>query len=129
MNEVYITRTSSYFPNSAIANDEMESFLGIVGNRASRSRKIVLRNNGIKQRYYALDKQGKPTHSNAEITSLAIRKLFEKDPSGLKNISLLTCGTSVPDQMMPSHSVMVHGMLPEAEDMEVVHTTTAISSW
>jgi len=120
MNEVYITRTSSYFPNNVISNDEMETFLGIVGNRASRSRKIVLRNNGIKQRYYALNKQGEPTHSNAEITSLAIRKLFESDPDRLKNIDILSCGTSVPDQMMPSHSVMVHGLLPETEDIEVV---------
>jgi len=54
------------------------------------------------------------------MTSLAIRSLFGNDPEKLKNIQLLSCGTSSPDQMMPSHGVMTHGWLPEAEGIEVV---------
>ena len=38
----------------------------------------------------------------------------------LKEIELLSCGTSSPDQMMPSHGVMVHGWLPETNAIEVV---------
>ncbi|HTE10016.1 MAG TPA: 3-oxoacyl-[acyl-carrier-protein] synthase III C-terminal domain-containing protein, partial [Chitinophagaceae bacterium] len=38
----------------------------------------------------------------------------------IKNIELLACGTSSPDQMMPSHAVMVHGLLPETNAIEVV---------
>ena len=120
MSEVYITRSASFLPNEPVSNDEMEAHLGMIGDRASKSRRIVLRNNGIKQRYYALDKEGQGTHTNAEIASLAIRELMDNDPDKLAQIDILSCGTSIPDQMMPSHSVMVHGWLPETGNIEVV---------
>ncbi len=120
MPEVYITRTSHFFPNDPVSNDEMEQYLGTIGEQASKSRRIVLRSNGIENRFYALDKNGNPTHTNAEITSLAIRGLVDNDPQKLKEIELLTCGTSIPDQMMPSHAVMVHGWLPETGNIEVI---------
>jgi 3-oxoacyl-[acyl-carrier-protein] synthase III len=120
MSEVYITKTANFLPNAPISNDEMEQYLGQIGERASKSRRIVLRNNGIKQRYYALDKDGNYTHTNAEIAAQSIRKLMDNDPAKLKEIDLLTCGTSVPDQLMPSHGVMVHGELPESNAIEVI---------
>src|SRR5688572_26557917 len=100
MNEVYITKTAHFFPNNPVSNDEMEDYLGMINNKPSKSRRIVLRKNGIKNRYYALDKSGKPTHTNAQITAQAVRALFEKDPGLLKDLELLCCGTSSPDQLM-----------------------------
>ncbi|MBS1577245.1 MAG: beta-ketoacyl-ACP synthase III [Bacteroidetes bacterium] len=120
LNEVYITRTASFFPNNPVSNDEMEDYLGMINDKPSKSRRIVLRNNGITNRYYALEKGGKPTHTNAQLTAEAIKKLFEKDPDGIKHIDVLSCGTSSPDQMMPSHGCMVHGWLPELGSIEVV---------
>lgn len=120
MSKVYITRTAQFLPNQPVSNDEMEEILGFIGKRASKSRRIVLRNNGIETRYYALDKQGKPTHSNAKLTSLAVRELLNNNPEELKSIDLLCCGTSIPDQMMPSHAVMVHGHLPETGNLETL---------
>ena len=120
LKEVFITRTATFFPNIPISNDEMEEYLGFVNDHASKSRRIVLRNNGIKNRYYAITKEGIPTHTNAEMTSLAIRKLFSQNPKEIEEIDLLSCGTSSPDQLMPSHAVMVHGWLPESNAIEVV---------
>jgi 3-oxoacyl-[acyl-carrier-protein] synthase III len=120
LNEVYITRTSSFFPNNPVSNDEMEEYLGFINDKPSKSRRIVLRNNGITNRYYALDKKGNITHTNAEMTAAAIRALFDNDPGKLKKLQLLSCGTSAADQLMPSHGVMVHGLLPEAGAIEVV---------
>ncbi|MEO6729879.1 MAG: beta-ketoacyl-ACP synthase III [Ferruginibacter sp.] len=120
LTKVYITNTAVFFPNEPVSNDEMEDFLGYINNKPSKSKRIVLRNNGIKNRFYALTKQGKPTHTNAEMTALATRALFKKDEADLKNIELLSCGTSSPDQLMPSHGVMVHGLLPETNGIEVV---------
>jgi 3-oxoacyl-[acyl-carrier-protein] synthase-3 len=117
---VYITRTANFLPNKPVLNDEMEDYLGLINDKPSKARKIVLRNNGIKRRYYAIDKNGKATHTNAEMTALAVRSLFSDDPGGLQSIELLSCGTSSPDQMMPSHGVMVHGFLPESGAIEVV---------
>ncbi|HTN07537.1 beta-ketoacyl-ACP synthase III [Agriterribacter sp.] len=120
LNEVYITRTASFFPNNPVSNDEMEEYLGYINNKPSKSKRIVLRNNGITNRYYALEKGGKVTHTNAEMTALAVKSLFNGNPGELKSVELLSCGTSSPDQMMPSHGVMVHGWLPESGAIEVV---------
>ena len=118
--QVYINSTSAFFPNDPVSNDEMEEYLGYIDGRPSKSKKIVLRNNGIINRYYALDKNGKSTHTNAEMTALAVKELFKDKPEKIKEIELLSCGTSSPDQVMPSHGVMTHGWLPEAEAIEVV---------
>jgi 3-oxoacyl-[acyl-carrier-protein] synthase-3 len=120
LKQVYITNTSAFLPNDPVSNDDMETYLGFINGKPSKSRKIVLRNNGIKTRYYALTKEGKPTHTNAQMTALAVRALFASQPDGLKDIDLLSCGTSSPDQMMPSHGVMTHGWLPETNAIEVV---------
>lgn len=119
-NEVYITNTSSFFPNDPVSNDEMEEYLGYINDTPSRSKAIVLRNNGIKRRFYALTKEGASTHTNAQMTALAVKALFKKNPEEIKNIELLSTGTSTPDQMMPSHAAMVHGWLPETNPVEVV---------
>jgi 3-oxoacyl-[acyl-carrier-protein] synthase III len=118
--EVYINNTSAFFPNGPVPNEDMELYLGFINDKPSKSKSIVLRNNGIKNRYYALAKGGKPTHTNAQMTALAVKELFKNDPKKLKEIDLLSCGTSSPDQLMPSHGVMTHGWLPEAEAIEVV---------
>lgn len=120
LREVYITNTSIFLPNEPVSSDEMEEYLGYINGKPSKSKKIVLRNNGIKTRYYALTKEGKATHTNAEMTANAVRNLFDNDKEKLQAIDLLSCGTSSPDQMMPSHGVMVHGCLPETRSIEVV---------
>src|SRR5580658_778326 len=117
---VYIINTSLFMPNEPVSCDDMESYLGYINGKPSKSKKIVLRNNGIKTRYYALTKEGKPTHTNAQMAALAVRALFDNDATRLKEIELLSCGTSSPDQLMPSHGVMVHGWLPETGPIEVV---------
>ena len=110
MNDVYITRVSKFLPNEPIGNDEMERVLGQINGKPSKARRVVLRNNGIVQRYYAINKKGEFTHSNAKLTQEAISELF--DESFTENdMELLCCGTSTPDQLLPSHAAMVHGLL------------------
>ena len=107
---VYINRLSKFLPNEPVSNDRMEDFLGMVDNKPSKAKPIILRNNKIKTRYYALDENGNSTHSNAEMAVEAIKGLYE-DVSEVETIDLLACGTTSPDQMLPSHSSMVHGLL------------------
>jgi len=97
-------------PNEPVTNDEMEGVLGVIDGRESKSRTLILRSNGIKTRYYALDKQGAVTHTNAQITAEAIRKLFD-DKIKLDDIDLITAGTSSPDVVQPAHALMVVGEL------------------
>ncbi len=118
MRPVYITRLSKYLPNDPVANDEMESVLGMVNGKPSKARAIVLRNNGIKTRYYAF-RNGKSTHSNVEMAANAIKGLFdEKIP--IETAEILAVGTSSPEQVIPSHASMVHGALGVDKRLEII---------
>ncbi len=117
MLEVYINRISKFLPNDPISNDEMELYLGKINDHESKARRIVLRNNGIQTRYYALTKRGRATHTNAQLTAQAVNGLFD-DTFTASDAQLLSCGTSSPDFLMPSHAVMVHGELGNG-NMEV----------
>jgi 3-oxoacyl-[acyl-carrier-protein] synthase-3 len=122
LKEVYITSLAKFLPNGPISNDEMESYLGMIGGKPSRARRIVLRNNGIQTRYYSLKKDGALTHSNAQMVVEAVNKLG----IDTKKIELLSCGTSATDQTLPSHTAMVHGLLNSP--MEIVSPSGACCS-
>lgn len=108
---VYINNLSAALPNAVVSNNEMEDILGKVGGAKSRARAVILRSNGIKQRYYAIDPAtGKQNYTNAALAAQAVRDLFEND-SELHNIDTLVASSSIPDQLMPNHASMVHGEL------------------
>ena len=109
MRPVYITRLSKFLPNDAVFNDEMEGILGMVNGKPSHARQLVLRNNGIKSRHYAI-KDGQKTHSNAEMAAIAIKGLFDENLP-ISKLQLLATGTTSPEQILPSHASMVHGEL------------------
>lgn len=108
---VYITRTASFLPNAPVDNDSMEQILGQVGARPSRSRRLILRNNQIRTRYYAIDPlTGKHNYTNAQLCAEAVRGLFA-DGFAPADIHCLAAASSIPDQIMPGHGTMVHGEL------------------
>lgn len=76
MKNIYINQVSSFLPNKPVGNEEMENYIGLIGGKPSRVRSIVLRQNGIKTRYYGLDKQHKMTHSNAQLAKEAAEGLL-----------------------------------------------------
>ena len=107
---VYINRVAKFLPGEPIGNEDIEEYLGYVDGKRSRSKSIVLRNNKITTRYYARNKQAQDTHTNAELTAEAVRGLCI-DGFKLDDIELLTSGTTSPDQLLPAHGIMVHGLL------------------
>ena len=120
-NDVFINRLSPYLPNNPVSNDEMEDYLGLIEGKISRVRRIVLKQNGINTRYYALNKKQEITHTNAELAANAINGLFTSEDE-MKSVKLLTTATSIPDQVLPSHASMVHGLLKSADNMELFAT-------
>ena len=74
--DVYINKIAKFMPNTPVDNDDMEMYLGMIDGKPSKARKVILRRNGIKQRYYALDKKGHVTHTNSQMAALAIRNLL-----------------------------------------------------
>jgi len=109
---VYINDLAVYLPNQPVGNDQMEEILGMVNQVPSRTRRIILRNNKIQTRYYAINPQtGETTHTNAQLSAEAVRQLKPYPDFSLDKIECLSCGTSTPDQILPGHGPMVHGEL------------------
>ncbi|MBU1138277.1 MAG: beta-ketoacyl-ACP synthase III [Proteobacteria bacterium] len=109
--QVYITHIAAFLPNAPVSNEAMESVLGQAGGRPSRARKLILRSNQIKSRHYAIDPAtGEATHNNAQLVAEAVRNLKEQG-CDVNAIEVLACGTTLPDQLMPNHALMVHGEL------------------
>lgn len=123
---VYITKVSKFLPNDPISNDEIETILGTINGKPSKARPIILRNNQIKTRYYSIDRNGNTTHTSAQLAKEAIMNLCDEKFSA-NDIQLLACGTTTPDQLLPSHTSMVHGEL-KASPTEIVSTTGACSN-
>ena len=117
--DVFITKAAKFFPNDPVPNDDMECYLGMVDGKPSKARRVVLSRNGIKQRYYAMDKEGNTTHTNVQMAANAVRGLLDERLS-LDDVDLLACGTATPEQVLPSHGVMVHGELGGNKNIEVV---------
>lgn len=127
MQNVYIKAVSKFLPNAAVTNDRMEQILGFVNGNASRAKAIVLRNNRIKSRHYAIDENGNPSHNNADLTVEAIKSLLEMTGVFETEIDILSCGTSSPDQLLPSHASMVHGLW-QNKPMEINSATGICTS-
>lgn len=126
MKDVYITRVSKFLPNEPVDNDTMEERLGFINGRASKARRIVLRNNKIETRYYAIDENGNVSHNNAQLAKEAIVELCDENFT-VDDIKLLSCGTSSADQILPSHAAMVHGFL-SGKNLEINSPTGACCS-
>ncbi len=120
LSEVYINRMAAVLPNEAVANEQMEAVLGMAGDVPSRVRNMILRSNGIKSRYYAIDPHTREaTHTVTGLAAEAVEALFAQGVDR-NAVTVLACGTTYPDQILPSHGVMVHGALHDVPPYEVL---------
>ena len=108
MSEVYITATGSFLPNEPVGNEEIENFIGLINDTPSRTKNIFLRKNGIKTRYYALDKDQNTTHKAYEMAALAIKDCIEKSPIAINEVEMLSTATTQSDLPVPGFASMVH---------------------
>jgi 3-oxoacyl-[acyl-carrier-protein] synthase-3 len=109
---VYINDIAAFLPNEPIGNDRIEDMVGRIRNLPSRIKQRILNNNKIETRYYAIDPAtGKLTHTNAQLTAEAVRRLKPYEGFSVKDIECLCCGTTMADVIAPGHGLMVHGEL------------------
>ena len=121
MNGAYINSIGKFLPGKPIANEQIEDYVGKINGVTSKAKNRILKSNGIKQRYYALDRKQNTTHSNSEMAAYAVRDTlaqYDLEPT----IDLLACATSLPDLLLPGFASMVHGELPELSPLEIVST-------
>jgi 3-oxoacyl-[acyl-carrier-protein] synthase-3 len=109
---VYINDISVFLPNEPIDNDQIQDVIGSIHNLPSRTKNRILDNNKIEKRYYAIDPStGKLTHTNAQLTAEAVKRLSPYEGFTIDDIQCLCCGTSMADVIAPGHGLMVHGEL------------------
>ena len=77
-NNVYINRFSAFFPNEPVENDDMEQYIGLVNAKSLLAKRLILGKNGIKNRYYALNKAGEVTHTNVRMAANAVQGLMDE---------------------------------------------------
>lgn len=111
MKNVYITSSGIYLPNQPISNDRIEKYLGEINGQKSAVKERILKQNGIKQRYFALNTKQESTHSNAQLAVKAIEQAVAKSTLTQKEIELLSAGTTQGDLPVPGFASMVHGGL------------------
>jgi 3-oxoacyl-[acyl-carrier-protein] synthase-3 len=114
MPDAYLTATGAVLPGPAVPNETMEDVLGRITDEPSRLRARILKANGIQTRHYALDAEGLPTHTSAQLAAEAVRAACAARGLAPAGLDLLACATSIPEQLMPGHGSMVHGELGSA---------------
>ena len=89
MKNVFITATGIFLPGEPISNDEMEDYLGKINGEASRAKSRVLKQNGIKTRHYAIDKNQKTVYQNADLAAFAIENALKTINFDPKKVEVL----------------------------------------
>jgi 3-oxoacyl-[acyl-carrier-protein] synthase-3 len=109
--QAFITALGKFLPGEPVQNDAMEEFLGRIHGKASRARQRILKQNGIQQRYYAINREQKSLYSNAEMAAEAARSAIQRAELTLESVDFLAAATSQADYPLPGFASMVHGEL------------------
>lgn len=111
MRDVYINALGCFLPGEPVANSEMEDHLGLIGGKPSRYRALVLRQNRIRTRHYALDKTGKATQTNSGMAASSILNAIDTSEISLGDITYLATSTTLGDMLVPGLASHVHAAL------------------
>lgn len=107
----YLTGFGRYLPGEPIGNDEIVTRLGGDDAVTERIRRLILEQNGIKQRHYALDEHGEPTELNEELAVKALQAALDDRGIAAGDLRMLAAATTMGDVLVPGFASMVHGRL------------------
>lgn len=118
---VYLESAGYFMPGEPVSNEAMDDYIAPLNRMSSRIKSRILAENGIKQRYYAIDRDGATVFSNAQLAANAIRDCLRRHDTDLSAVSLLASGSSGGDALMPGFSNMIQGELaaPPMETLSV----------
>jgi len=81
--KAFITGIATFLPGKPVTNEELEAYLGKLDRIEARTKQIVLANNGIRTRHYALDPvTGTATFTNARMAAESVRVLLSTGRGG-----------------------------------------------
>lgn len=116
MQDVFLTGAGAFLPGEPVANDAMASRLGTIDGFSERVGRLILRQNRIETRHYAIDPEGRILHSGAEMAARAVSAAVAASECALGDLDFLATATTQGDLLVPGHASAVHGALAQASD-------------
>jgi 3-oxoacyl-[acyl-carrier-protein] synthase-3 len=116
---VYLESAGHFLPGEPVDNEQMDAYIAPLNRMSQRIKRRILAENGILQRYYAIDAEGNTVFNNAQLATGAIRDCLQRGGVDLSSVSLMTSGSSGGDTLMPGFANMIQGELA-APPMEVL---------
>ncbi|WP_341677156.1 iron-containing redox enzyme family protein [Niveibacterium sp. SC-1] len=117
--QVYLDAAGYFLPGEPVSNAEIDQYIAPLNRLSGRVKQKILAENGIEQRYYAVDDQGATRFSHATMAAHAVRDCLERGGRRIAEVSLLAAGASGGDVLMPGFANMIQGELA-APPMEVI---------
>lgn len=109
--DAYVTAGGQYLPGPPIGTAEMGAYIGHLSDRSDRLGRMVLRQNGIKTRHYAIRPDGTTEWTLAKLAAEAARNCLSKAEIDAAEIGLLATATTQNDLMVPGLASGVHHAL------------------
>jgi len=118
---VYLQSAGSFLPGEPVNNERMDDFIAPLNRLSQRIKRRILAENGIRERHYAIDAEGRTVFSNAQLAAGAIRDCLARGGVDLSTVSMLASGSSGGDALMPGFANMIQGELaaPPMETLSV----------
>ena len=110
MPDVFLTAAGAFLPGPPIPNSEMLDYIGEIDARSTKLGRLVLRQNRIRTRHYAITPAGKVAHSNAAMAAAAVRNAVDHSELSLSDLDFLGTATQG-DLLVPGHASAVHAEL------------------
>ncbi len=111
LNNVYLVGTGAFLPGNPVTNDEIDQYIQPINNQSSRIKNKILRENGIQNRYYGIDKDGKTQFSLTTMGCEASNAALRDAGIGLADLGMLCAGTVGGDQPVPGFANRLQGAL------------------
>jgi 3-oxoacyl-[acyl-carrier-protein] synthase-3 len=111
MRPVYVTTSGQCLPGAPVACDDMEHHIGHLSEDSTRRGRLVLRQNKIRTRHYAMDAEGRTDWTLAKLGASAAEDLLARAEVDRRSIGLLATATTQNDLMVPGLASGVHAEL------------------
>lgn len=108
MRDAFITASGQHLPGAPVDNESIERHIGVVSPLATRLGRLVLRQNRIRTRHYAMDADGTTTTTSARMGADAARDLLSRAEIAPRAVTHLATATTQADGMVPGLASGVH---------------------
>lgn len=118
---VYLQSAGMFLPGAPVDNAGMDAYVAPLNRISERIKRRILAENGIQNRYYAIDGEGQTVFSNTQMAQNAIEHTLTLAGKSLADVGYLSSGSSGGDALMPGFASMIQGEMaaPPMETLSV----------